>query len=107
MKKTPLETELLHCLKFLWDCLADGTLVRNISKDHEPGWIQRTVKFVAELKLAEAAIERAELLDEPDRRHEVTQETQPRIDKLFFEPRPPYTAREWPFAGPWTGGFSK
>lgn len=48
--------ELLEALEWFLTQIDEGTLVRDISKDHESGFSLKMVKFVAQLQKAQAAI---------------------------------------------------
>ena len=51
--------DLLAALKWFVEQITDGTLVRDISKDHEPEYNLRMMKFVQQLNETEAAIAKA------------------------------------------------
>ncbi len=52
--------DLLEALKDLFGLIEDGSLVRDISKDHESGWALTQLSFVKKLKAADSAIKKAE-----------------------------------------------
>ena len=43
-----------------WATLESGTLIRDISKDHEPGWAVKMMQFVDDLRKLQEAICKAE-----------------------------------------------
>lgn len=52
--------EMLEALKGLMARIEEGTLVRDISRDHESGWSLRVVSLVSNVKAAQDAIVKAE-----------------------------------------------
>ena len=52
--------ELAETAKKFLSYLESGTLIRDISKDHEPGWVLRMMEFVCDLKKLQEAIAKAE-----------------------------------------------
>ena len=52
--------ELAETAKKFIGYLESGTLIRDISKDHEPGWALRMMQFVDDLRKLQEAIRKAE-----------------------------------------------
>ena len=52
--------ELAGAAKKFLSYLESGTLIRDISKDHEPGWAFRMMQFVGDLRTLQEAIRKAE-----------------------------------------------
>ena len=52
--------ELAETAKKFLSYLESGTLIRDISKDHEPGWAVKMIQFVNDLKKLQEAIAKAE-----------------------------------------------
>lgn len=57
---TESREELLAALKGLMSDIDSGLLVRDITRDSEPGWAMNMLAFVGRLHAAQSAIARAE-----------------------------------------------
>lgn len=51
---------LLAAAKWMFGAIESGELVRDISRDGDPDWTMRMMKFTVELSKAQTAITRAE-----------------------------------------------
>lgn len=60
-------TELTEALGTMSARIADGTLVRDISRDHEPGWAMRQLPLVLLLKRTELVLAALDATEEPPR----------------------------------------
>lgn len=58
--RCPMCADLLAALKALMGDIDSGLLVRDISRDNDPGWTMRMFEFVRRLAAAQAAIAKAE-----------------------------------------------
>lgn len=52
--------EMLEALRGMLRLMDDGLLVRDISRDHEPGWAVRQMPLVMGIKRAQTALANAE-----------------------------------------------